>query len=228
MHSRKDPTQLEVYLEGRKRRLFVGTLTYDKDRDQYNFAYDPKYVNSPKAIPLGPDLSLFKKSHWSEKGNLFPSFTDRIPSRSNPAYAEYCRSQGISANEENPIILLGTIGRRGPSSFVFEPVYANDFSAADISRFRRLTGISRHEMAMVFDLNEPTLQRVETGKSTDLNTLKRIQIYLEFPEVALWQIGTSGRKVSSETLGKLNDYFHQKLATLTTDRTNRQDLSRES
>ena len=118
----KDSTALEVYLEGRKRRVYVGALTFHKDRDQYHFVYDSKYLKSKKAIPIGPDLSLFKKNLWSEKGKTFPSFADRIPSKSNPAYAEYCRSQGISVNEENIIILLGTIGRRGPSSFIFEPV----------------------------------------------------------------------------------------------------------
>ncbi|MCM2281749.1 MAG: HipA N-terminal domain-containing protein [Bdellovibrionaceae bacterium] len=185
----------------------MGELSYDKDRDQYQFVYDSKYTKSPKAIPIGPDLSLFKKSQWSEKGKIFPSFTDRIPSRSNPAYEEYCRSQGISVSERNPIVLLGTIGRRGPSSFVFEPVVINDFTFTDIIRFRKVTGLSRHEMAMAFDLNEPTLQRVETGKSADLNTMKRIQIYLEFPEVALWQLESAGRKISNETLARLTDYF---------------------
>ncbi len=209
MPLRKDLTQIEVYLESRKRRVFVGELSYNKDRDQYQFNYDPKYTKLPKAIPIGPDLSLFKKIHRSEKGKLFPSFADRIPSRSNPAYEEYCQSQGISANERNLIVLLGTIGRRGPSSFVFEPVVINDFTFADILRFRKATRLSRHEMAMAFDLNEPTLQRVETGKSTDLNTMKRIQIYLEFSEVALWQLEVAGHRISNETLERLKDYFHR-------------------
>ena len=48
---------------------------------------------------------------------------DRIPSKENPAYPDYCKSQGISVNETNPIILLIAIGKRGPSTFIFEPVF---------------------------------------------------------------------------------------------------------
>lgn len=207
MPLRKDVTKLDVYLEGRRRRTFVGSLSYNKEKDLHQFAYDPKYIKSKKAIPIGPDLNLFKKNHLSKEGKLFPSFADRIPSRSNPAYEEYCRSQGIAVTEKNPIILLGTIGRRGPSSFVFEPVFENEFSYLDIVRFRRNTGISRHEMAMAFDLSEPTLQRIETNKSNDLNTIKLIQIYLEFPEVSLWQLTKCGQKISNNTLERLKDYF---------------------
>lgn len=204
----KDQNKIEVYLEGRRRRAFVGTLLFNKERDQYQFIYDQKYAKSEKAIPIGPDLSLFKKTHWSEKGKLFPSFADRIPSRSNPAYEEYCRSQGISVNERNQIVLLGTIGRRGPSSFVFEPVVLDKFDVSEIAKFRKEIGISRYELAVAFDLNEVTLQRLETSKSTDANTLKRIQIYLEFPEVALWQLATTGHRVSNETQEKMKEFFH--------------------
>jgi len=207
-----DPTRLEIYLEGRKRRMYVGALTYnrDKEKDKYEFLYDSKYVNSPKAIPIGPDLNLFKTHHISEKGRLFPSFADRIPSKSNPAYEEYCRSQGISPNERNPIILLGTIGRRGPSSFIFEPAKIDKFSHIDILRFRKTTRISRHDMSVALEINELTLQRIETGKSTNPNTMRRIQIYLEFPDVALWQLELSGSKLSNETLERIRNYFENR------------------
>jgi len=175
-------------------------------------------LKSKKAIPIGPDLSLFKKNLWSEKGKTFPSFADRIPSKSNPAYAEYCRSQGISVNEENIIILLGTIGRRGPSSFIFEPVLINEFTFGDILRFRKQVGISRNEMAMAFDLNELTLMRIETAKSKDVNTLRRIQIYIEFPEVALWQLELTGKKISINTLEKLRAYLNNSMSTYRSNR----------
>src|SRR2546428_10963427 len=110
---------MDVYTEGRKRRLYVGDLSYSVEGDKYRFEYDESYLHSPSAIQLGPDLALDKKIHVSEPGKLFLSFADRLPDPSNPAYQEYCVSQGISVDEKNPIILLGTIGRRGPSTFVF-------------------------------------------------------------------------------------------------------------
>ncbi|MCB1107049.1 MAG: hypothetical protein KDK76_03020, partial [Chlamydiia bacterium] len=52
--------------------------------------------------------------------SLFVPFLERIPSKNNPSYPEYCQSVGISVDEENVFVLLSTIGRRGPSSFIFE------------------------------------------------------------------------------------------------------------
>src|SRR6202022_1252354 len=96
---------------------------YEKINDRYELTYNKKYAHSKNAIPIGPDLHLFKLHHQSKKGKLFSSFIDRIPEKSNPAYKDYCKAEGISSTEKNPIILLGTIGKRGPSSFIFEPVY---------------------------------------------------------------------------------------------------------
>ncbi len=207
----KDTKNLEVYLEGRKRRTHVGTLSFEEKSNYFIFQYDSKYIKSRKAIPIGPDLSIFKKKHISAKGKLFPSFADRIPSRSNPAYEEYCKSQGISLNEKNEIILLGTIGRRGPSSFIFEPIMQNNFSATEIVRFRQLLDLSRNELALALDVNELTLQRLESLKSKDQNTLKRLQIYFEFPQVALWQISITGGKLSNKTLERLKFYFENQI-----------------
>src|SRR5258708_1368495 len=102
-----DGHRLQIFHEGFKRRIFVGELTYDSKTNQYELIYDKKYANSKNAIPIGQELDLFKLRHKSKKGELFPSFIDRIPLKSNPAYKDYCKSQGISENEENLIILLG-------------------------------------------------------------------------------------------------------------------------
>src|SRR5262249_387222 len=127
-------------------------------------------------IPIGPDLELVKLQHHSAKGELFPTLADRIPDKSNPAYKDYCRSQGISTTEKNPIILLGTIGKRGPSSFIFEPVYRTEFGPRDVTNLRKKLGITQHDLAEAFDISKVTLQRIESGDSKDLNTLKRLQI----------------------------------------------------
>lgn len=197
-----DPSQLHVFSESRKRRIFVGTLNWDKAKNQFEFKYDAKYAKSKKAIPIGKELDLFKKSHVS-KGKLFPSFVDRIPSRDNPAYEDYCKSQGISVDEESPIILLVSIGRRGPSTFIFEPVFNNDFSYLDVKKFREDIELSINDFSLAFDINPPTLQRLESGKKADLGTIRRIQIYLLFPKVAMWQIELNAGKLHAEVFHKL-------------------------
>ncbi|MFN7903833.1 MAG: HipA N-terminal domain-containing protein [Pseudobdellovibrionaceae bacterium] len=211
-YSKVDKTKLQVFSESRKRRVSVGILTWDSSRNIFEFKYDSKYAKSKNAIPIGKELDLFKKSHIS-KGKLFPSFADRIPSKENPAYEDYCISQGISVNEENPILLLISIGKRGPSTFIFEPFFNNPFSHEDVKKFRESLGISIHEWAAAFDFNPPTLQRLESGKKSDLGTIRRAQIYLEFPMVAMWQLEANSGKVHAETFQKLWSYFEKKQKT---------------
>lgn len=205
-----DENHLKIFHETKKRRVFVGDLIYDKKKDIYELIYNKNYADSKSAIPIGPDLSLFKLRHQSKIGALFPSFIDRIPDKSNPAYKDYCKSQGISQNEKNPIILLGTIGKRGPSSFIFEAVYSSKFDQNDIKNLRKKLQITQHDFALAFDINQRTLQRIETGSSQDPNTLKHIQIMLTFPDVANWQLEQTGSRVHKDVLVKLKNYFETK------------------
>lgn len=205
-YSKIDTKQLQVFSESRKKRAFVGTLIWDNKNNNFEFIYDPKYRTSKSAIPVGKELDLFKKSH-SSKGKLFPSFADRIPSRENPAYQDYCRSQGIAVDETNPILLLISIGRRGPSTFVFEPVFKNAFTYEEVKKVRNEIGVSIQSFSIALDLNPPTLQRLESGKKTDLGTLRRIQIYLQFPKVAMWQLEINSGKLHPEIFHKMWSYF---------------------
>jgi len=207
-----DKYRLKIFHESRKRRILVGELIYDNETDGYELIYDKNYAHSKNAIPISPDLDLFKLRHQSEKGKLFPSFTDRIPDKSNPAYNDYCKAQGISPAEKNPIILLGSIGKRGPSSFVFEPVYYSEFNANDIIKLREQLQITQHDLAKAFDINQTTLQRIEAGVSSDLNTLKYLKILLTFPEVALWQLKQTGNQVHQDVSAKLIKYFQSQKA----------------
>ena len=207
-----DPCKLSIFHEGRKRRVFVGELTYDKSKDRYDLIYDKNYARSENAIPIGPDLDLIKLKHHSGKGKLFPALADRIPDKDNPAYKDYCKAQGISVSEKNPIILLGTIGKRGPSSFIFEPVYQAGFDPEDITKFRDKLNITQHDLAEAFDISKVTLQRIESGESKDLNTLKRLQILLDFPEVALWQLKQTGARIHRDVRNKLENYFESKIS----------------
>lgn len=201
-----DQNNLNVFSESRKRRVYVGLLSWDQSKNSFEFRYDSKYARSKKAIPVGTELSLFKKVHAS-RGNLFPSFADRIPSKDNPAYEDYCRSQGISPNEVNPIILLAAIGRKGPSTFIFEPIVKDDFDIDQIKIFRKGLGLSINDMALAFDLNQPTLQRLEKLKKGEVGTKRRIQIYLNFPKVALWQLELNMGKLHSDIFQKLWSHF---------------------
>lgn len=205
-YNKIDQAKLNVFSESRKRRIFVGTLAWDKTKNTYEFKYDQKYSRSKTAIPIGKELDLFKKTHTS-KGKLFPSFSDRIPSKENPAYEDYCKSQGISIDESNPIILLVSIGRRGPSTFIFEPIYLNEFSYENVRKFREEYKISINDFALAFDINPPTLQRLESGHKTDLGTIRRIQIYLEFPKVALWQLELNSGKLHTDAFQKIWHVF---------------------
>lgn len=199
--------KLHIFHESRKRRRFVAELNYIKEKKQYELIYDKHYVQLKNAIPIGPDLDLFTLRHVSKNNELFASLRDRIPSKANPAYVDYCRSQGISYSEKNPLVLLGSIGKRGPSSFVFEPVYHQEFSSTEIIKLREHLNITQHDLAEALDINKVTLQRIESGESFDLNTLKRLQILFTFPEVALWQLKQTGGRVHSNVQSKLVHYF---------------------
>ena len=211
MQDNLKPSQekLNIFHEGRKRRVFVGELIYNEETENYELIYDKNYAYSDTAIPLGPELDLFNLHHRSEKGKLFNSLLDRIPSKKNPAYKDYCASQGISPDEKNPIILLGSIGKRGPSSFIFEPVYLSSFTSKDIIKLRNKIGITQHDLACSLDVSIVTLARIETGTSYDTNTIKRIEVFFKFPDVALWQLKQTGGWLHSEVLTKLINYFNR-------------------
>src|SRR5665213_3508675 len=159
---------LEIYLEKRKRKLYVGDLKFNSQTKEFMFSYSDRYRKGPTSIPLGPDLPLKKSIHY--KKELFPFFRDRIPDRDNSAYKEYCHSMGISPQEKNPIVLLGTIGRRGPSSFVFERVPDNDLNLDElVATFRKSLSLTISELSLFFDVTEVTLARLEQGVSKDYN-----------------------------------------------------------
>lgn len=221
---KSDPNRLEVYSETRKRRIFVGTLRFDPKSQVYSFDYDRAYLLSKSAIPMGPELPLKKPHHQSKKGELFPSFEDRIPSRQNPAYEDYCLSQGISPKEKNKIVLLATIGRRGPSTFVFEPVHDEKTDGEVLKRFRNSLDLSLRDIAAAFDLPLPTLARIEVGRSHDRNTIRLLEIYTSFPEIGLWITKRNQRKLHQTVSRRLLEHFSSEIEK----RKNQPDLFIES
>ena len=173
-----------VYLERRKSRKLVGELTYNAKNKSYVFQYDKKYLQA-KLIPLGPELPLSRKPFVSQE--LFESFVDRLPSRENPAYKDYCFSAGIDVNEKDPFILLTTIGKRGPSSFVFEGRYVNVFNVDDLRAFRNELHLTTKEFALGFAISEKTLISIESGQSSGRDVMRRLELYIRFPMVALFE-----------------------------------------
>ena len=212
MNLNQNPNRLDVYSESRKRRVFVGKLTFYPETKKYQFEYDIGYMRSKSAIPLGPELGLRKKIHVSEKGKLFPSFLDRIPLKENAAYVEYCESVGISPNEKNLIILLATIGKRGPSTFVFESVLDDaDDPRLMIMQIRKSLTLSQRDIATAFDLNLVTYIHMEQGRSKDKNVMRLLAIYSKFPEVALDQLLRTGSKLHQAKYLQLLNYYRNRL-----------------
>ena len=183
---------IDVYLEKRKTRIFVGRLS--KEDDIFIFTYDDAYRNRKDAIGLGPDITLRKKRHTSKE--LFMSFEDRIPSKKNPAYPEYCQWSGIDIDESDPMVLLGALGRKNPSSFILNPVIEKDFSIEDVKEFRHKLKLSIREFADVFDFAPTTIYLLENKKTSGKDALKRMELYVRFPETALFEVGRRGFKIN--------------------------------
>lgn len=184
MNTKSEISSVLVYLERRKSRKLVGELTYNAKEKTYIFQYDKKYLHS-RLIPLGPELPLSRKKFVSKK--LFESFVDRLPSRENPAYRDYCLSEGIAVNETDPFILLTTIGKRGPSSFVFESRRERTFNAEDVRAFREELNLTTKEFSLGFAIAEKTLISIEGGQGGGRDVMKRLELYIRFPSVALFE-----------------------------------------
>ena len=180
---------LDFYLERRKTRSYVGRLSRKKGK--FVFEYDTDYLYSENPVSIGPDLPLKKAQHISLK--LFPSFADRIPSRQNPAYEEYCRDVGLSPSEKDPFVLLSAFGKKSPiTPFVCEPVQEQkEFSAEDLRYFRKSLDLSIKEFAFVFDVSPASIYRTENNKTTGRDILKKLAVYFKYPKMALHKVQNS-------------------------------------
>lgn len=178
---------VDVFLEKRKTMVYVGRLT--REKKGYKFAYKKNYLHANASIPLGNEMPLTQREHFSAM--LFSSLSDRIPLRENPSYPDYCRSVGISETEKDSLVLLSTIGKRGPSSFIFEPVYDRGFDGYMCKKFRMELRLTIREFASLFDISTVTLMAIERGDSGK-EAFKRLEIYYRYPKVALNEVFTRG------------------------------------
>ncbi len=179
---------IDVFLEKRTTRIYVGKLT--KEKSFFVFTYNDNYLHAKNIIPLGPEFPLTKKTFKSKK--LFNSFEDRIPSPKNPAYPEYCQAMKIDPKEKNPLILLATIGKRGPSSFVFEPIYKRLFHTKDIINFRKSLNFSTREFSYIFEISQSALNALERKRSSGKDLIKKLELIIKFPQVALYLLILNG------------------------------------
>ena len=199
---------IDVYLEKRKTRQYVGRLC--KEKRKFIFQYDMPYLYNNNPIPLGPDIPVHQQRHTSLK--LFPSFVDRIPSKRNPAYKEYCRSVNIDPNETNPFVLLATLGQKGPSSFICVPVIADQiFSSEQLKQLREDLKLSIREFATLFDVSSATIYRIENNKTSGKDALKRIEIYFKSPQAALDKIKTTGVKINEQKSHFVENFFRSQI-----------------
>jgi HipA-like protein len=172
---------VDIFLERRKIRLHVGIL--ERTNKMFVFTYDDNYFKAKNVIPLGPEFPLTQKQFTSQK--LFPSLEDRIPSQQNPAYFEYCQLMGVDPKERDPIILLSTIGKKGPSSFVFSSKFERKIEVEDLLKFREFLGLTTREFAAVFEFSHASLNAFERGRTSGKDILKRLEILMNFPIVCL-------------------------------------------
>lgn len=202
---------VDVFLEKRISRLHVGSLTREtgpRDKKKLVFTYDEQYFGAKNVIPFGPEFPLTQRQFKSDR--LFPSFEDRIPSTQNPAYVEYCQAMGIDPSEKDPMILLSTIGKKGPSSFIFYPVFERDLSVKDVIDFRKYLDLTTREFAQVFEISQSSLNALERNRVSGKDLLKRLELILKFPEVALYLLTINGGILTHDKLAKATQLMKQR------------------
>ncbi len=185
-----------VFLEKRMTRIFVGELL--RSGSSLVFTYDELYFRAENVIPLGPEFPLTQRQFISK--TLFPSFEDRIPSSQNPAYKEYCLATGIDPEEKDPFTLLSAIGKRGPSSFVFYPIFERSISVEKVIAFRQALKLTTREFAHLFELSQSSINALERKRSSGKDLLKRLEIILKFPDVGFYLVTVNGGILLPEKL----------------------------
>lgn len=170
---------IDVFLEKIKTRVYVGKLYRDNNR--WHFLYDKQYMCRENALVFSNEFPLTQQHFISDR--LFASFEDRIPSRENSAYPDYCRQMGIDVSESDPLILLAALGHQGPSSFLLYGVFSEDEQLDAACRLRQMLDLTIREFSLVFDISPNTLKKIEKGRRGSPDIMRRLLIYVAFPEV---------------------------------------------
>jgi len=197
--SYNDVIAIDIFLERYQTRIYVGRLQMLENL--FHFEYSDAYMKAKNVISLGPEFPFTQKDFYSK--TLFSSIEDRIPDRDNPAYETYCREFGISPLTKNPLVLLSTIGRRGPSSFIFEPVYGGNFTFEDFDNFRIKMGLTLQDAALLFDVSLSILQKLKVRNASGKEVLKRLELYCRFEKPLMLQIKRNGRLLHSDKIARI-------------------------
>ena len=200
---------LDVFLERRERKQYVGRLKRQPDQ-KFHFAYDEAYQRMENSISIGPSLPLVKKEYLSI--DLFPEFLDRLPSPQNSAYEDYCASVGISAEEDDLMVLLIKLGKRGPSSFILEAVVEDDPTVIvnNIRIFLEENSLSQQDFANLLDIPITSFSRLVMGKSFDRTLLRLIDLYLSSPHLLGELFAFTQRKLTEKKRARMFRYLAKK------------------
>lgn len=197
---------VDVFLEKFKTRLYVGRLI--QDLNTFIFEYQDDYLKQKNIIPLGVEFPLTKKRF--ESTTLFESFKDRLPDVDNPAYKDYCAVAGIEEYQSNPIILLATIGKKGPSSFIFEPYFEYIFTFDVCEMWRKELGFSIQDFARFFGISISILQKIKAGKSNGKEVLSHLELCWRFKNVFKFQLETHGKWLHRDKIRKALHWYNNK------------------
>ena len=96
-------------------------------------------------------------------------------------------------------MLLATLGRKGPSSFICVPVTEEEaFSSEQLKQFRKDLKLSIREFSDLFEISSATVYRIENNKTSGKDALKRIGVYFKSPQTALDKIQITGAKINKK------------------------------
>ena len=182
--------EIMVLCQFEKKRLLVGTLR--RENGAYLFSYDKSWLEYRNNLPIGPDLPLHTKEYRSSK--LFAAFERRIPPRDSENYERYCKQRGISVNETDQMVLLGTIGHMGASSFVFEIDRRTEREEKVLNTIKGLvTTFSYDIVAAGFGVNKTGLYKLVGGqvKPEKSGIYDLLEICIFNRQAAVWKITQS-------------------------------------
>lgn len=190
--------EISVFSQTKSKRDYVGRLWRENGR--FHFEYDRRYQRHKGAVGLGPEFPLHQKNFSNVE--IFPSLADRIPSRQNPAYPDYCAQWGIDVEESDPIVLLRTIGRRGPSTFIFESTI-QIVNGNTIQKFREQHGLNQREFAALLGLPQFTVGKLEKGLVRSIPIMTYVEICMEVPQALKWLVEKRGQYIHDEKCDKI-------------------------
>lgn len=196
--------RVNVFSQNKNRRVLVGQIW--REKNEYCFQYNTGYIKLRSGIPLGVELPKYQTGVIRSK-KLFPSLEERIPSRQNPEYPNYCRQWGISPEEQDQLILLVTIGNRGPSSFLFRKDEDILIEGLQINNFRQKLNLSLREFAVFLDVQPATLSKTEKGSLAPDMFLRLCRLLINVPQALGFQLKLRGQYLHDNKILGIKKYL---------------------